>query len=178
MYLSFNFHYARVYFVMYSLLMELTLPSLTLSLHSEFRHSSVEEAYEAAIHSVHSPARALQSLWMEYLLYLRSRALEEDDMVNFDNFKAFLSAVHRCVMAIDHVQPLPCVCPNSSQAESVHEDYSFHDQVMNKYNILCMCTIRNMLLCTCTCMCTVRNMLLCTCVCTAGTWVKHIYLLT
>ena len=67
---------------------------------------------------------------MEYLLYLRSRALEEDDLATFDNFKAFSSAVHRCLLAVDYVKPLPNVDPDSTQSvSSVHEDYSFHDQV-------------------------------------------------
>ena len=67
---------------------------------------------------------------MEYLLYLRSRALEEDDLATFDNFKAFSSAVHRCLIAVDYVKPLPNVDPDGTQSgSSVQEDYSFHDQV-------------------------------------------------
>ena len=114
----------------YSLLVELTLPSSTLpSSHSEFHHPSVEEAFESAIHSVHSPPSAVQSLWMEYLIFLRSKALEEDEnLADFDNFKAFSSAVHRCLMAVDYVRPLPNVDPDQSSS-GVHEDYSFHDQV-------------------------------------------------
>ena len=67
---------------------------------------------------------------MEYLIYLRSKALEEDDLVNFDNFKAFSSAAHRCLIAVDYVRPLPNVDPDSTQSNGgVHEDYLFHDQV-------------------------------------------------
>ena len=116
---------------MHSLLVELTLPSSTLpSSHSEFHHLSIEDAFESAIHSVHSPPSALHSLWMEYLIYLRSKALEEDDLATFDNFKAFSSAIHRCLIAVDYVRPLPSVDPDSTRSSSgVHEDYSFHDQV-------------------------------------------------
>lgn len=69
---------------------------------------------------------------MEYLLYLRSRALdEEDDFADFDNFRAFSSAVHRCLIAVDFVKQLPNADPDSRQSSSsgVHDDYSFHDQV-------------------------------------------------
>jgi hypothetical protein len=69
---------------------------------------------------------------MEYLLYLRSKALdEEDDLADFDNFRAFSSAVHRCLIAVDYVKPLPEADPDGGQSGSsgVHEDYSFHDQV-------------------------------------------------
>ena len=115
----------------HSLLVELTLPSSALpSSHSEFHHLSIEDAFESAIHSVHSPPSALHSLWMEYLIYLRSKALEEDDFTTFDNFKAFSSAVHRCLIAVDCVRPLPNIDPDSTQSSSgVHEDYLFHDQV-------------------------------------------------
>lgn len=73
---------------------------------------------------------------MEYLLYLRSKALEEDDLASLDNFKALLSAVHRCLIAVDYVKPLPCIDSNSdstlSSSTGVHEDYSFHDKVRTK----------------------------------------------
>ena len=68
---------------------------------------------------------------MEYLLYLRSKSLEEDDSVYLDNFRAFSGAVHRCLMAVDYVKSLPSVSchDNSTQIPSTHEDYTFHDQV-------------------------------------------------
>ena len=71
---------------------------------------------------------------MEYLLYLRSRALQEDDLATFDNFKAFSSVVHRCLIAVDYVKPLPDVDAGStpSSSRAVHEDYSFHDQVRSR----------------------------------------------
>lgn len=63
---------------------------------------------------------------MEYLLYLRSKALEDDSL---DSFKAFSSAVHRCVVAVDCVRALPNICTDSDKSMTFHEDYTFHDQV-------------------------------------------------
>ena len=76
----------------------------------------------------------MHSLWIEYLLYLRSKALgDEDDFNDFDNFRAFSSAVHRCLIAVEFVKQLPSADPDSGESTSssggVHEDYSFHDQV-------------------------------------------------
>ena len=112
-------------------IVNLTLPSSISSPHSEFHHCSVEETFESAIHCVHAPPSAVQSLWSEYLLYLRSKSLEEDDSVYLDNFRAFSGAVHRCLMAVDYVKTLPSAGCHGRQSQCSYEDYSFHDQVMN-----------------------------------------------
>ena len=97
----------------------------------------------------------MHSLWIEYLLYLRSKALgDEDDFTDFDNFRAFSSAVHRCLIAVDFVKQLPCADPDSggessSSSRGVHEDYSFHDQVrsavwgVGKGEGVCVCVCKN-----------------------------------
>ena len=114
--------------LVYSLLVELTVPpSCSSAMGAELFHASAEEAYESAVHSVHS-ADGHRAIWREYILYVRSRGIR-----TAQHFRTLLNCVQRCVMNVPWTRPLPRPCggggPNGSQDEAVAEDYYFHNEV-------------------------------------------------
>ena len=67
---------------------------------AELFHRSAEEAYEAAVHSVHS-LDGRKAIWREYILYLRSKGVS-----TVQGFRRLQSGVQRCVMNIPWTHPV------------------------------------------------------------------------
>ena len=59
------------------MLVELTSSSTSSSLSDDVTHEDVEEAFEAAIHSVLGDQEGLEQLWWEYLVLRREEACKE-----------------------------------------------------------------------------------------------------
>eukprot|EP00731_Ephydatia_muelleri_P018479 Em0011g519a len=110
----------------YILLIKLSQPHAS----REHYHSSAEDAFESAVHSVHDELR-LKLLWREYLTHLRLQALDNPTV---HNFKVFAGCVERCIEAVKYQGTFSY--PLIGQP-SEYRDYAFHNEVLGLFLDCC-----------------------------------------
>ena len=99
-----------------SLLLEISPPTS-----SEWNNLTPDAAFETAVHSP-LDRQDIQILWIEYLLYQRSKVLKRDRSSSVQG-QSMDELVNRCLMSLSTSSSLP----HSSSA--VWQDYRFHNQV-------------------------------------------------
>ena len=106
--------------------------SLLLELSPNTGNPTVESAFETVLHSLVSQ-RAIQRLWIEYLLYQRSRVLQAEASSFSSQVKIMEELVNRCSMSVSS----SCSIPHSTAG--IWHDYSFHTQVQFCYDVFNLC---------------------------------------
>ena len=101
----------------FSLLLEISPPATTL-----WDNLTAESAFETAVHSPLG-RQDVQTLWIEYLFYQRSKASRDKSSSSLLQQQSMDELVNRCLMSVS----TSCSLPHSSSA--VWQDYRFHNQV-------------------------------------------------
>ena len=106
--------------------------SLLLELSPNTGNLTVESAFETVLHSLVNQ-RDIQRLWIEYLLYQRSRVLQAEANSFSSQVKIMEELVNRCSMSVGS----SCSIPHSTAG--IWHDYSFHTQVQSCYDVFNLC---------------------------------------
>ena len=93
----------------FSLLLEISPPATSM-----WDNLSVASAFETAVHSP-LERQDVQTLWTEYLFYLRSKASQSKQSMD--------ELINRCLMSVSTHSSLP------HSSSTVWQDYRFHNQV-------------------------------------------------
>lgn len=115
----------------HSLLVEVTVAPSSSSQSSSLLgeglfHTGPEEAYESALHCIHS-CEDRKAIWMEYIHYMRPRG-----MLSQVGFQRFLDCVQRCILDVDWsrlYQHATITSMDTGILTFTCEDYTFHNEV-------------------------------------------------